>query len=95
MQRHRRDELLGALVTGREHLIEEAVRARSTAPRDVPREEAVRERTPRRETAAPVPVPRPDPRGELLQALASRQALRRAILLHEVLGPPKALQPRG
>ncbi len=96
MQRQRTDELLQALVTGREQLIEEAVQARSTASRAGPQEEAareVRERAPRRETPAPAPVPRTDARGELLAALASRQALRRAILLQEVLGPPKALQP--
>jgi hypothetical protein len=34
--------------------------------------------------------------GELRPALSSRQALRRAILLHEILGRPKALQrPAG
>ena len=95
MQRQRRDELLEALSTGREQLIEEAVQSRSTARRDAPPEEAVRESAPRKETPAPAPLPRTTPRGELLQALASRQALRRAILLHEVLGPPKALQLRG
>ena len=93
MQRHRTDERLEALVAGREHLIAEAAQARSTAPRDVPREEAVQEPAPRRETAAPAPVPRTNARGELRAALSSGPALRRALLLHEVLGPPKALQP--
>ena len=31
----------------------------------------------------------------LRRALASRQALRHAIMLQEILGPPKALQPPG
>ena len=96
MQRQRADEPLEALSTGREQLIEEAVQSRSTGPSDLPREEAVREvraRAPRREPPAPAPVPRTDARGELLAALTSRQALRRAILLQEVLGPPKGLQP--
>ena len=93
MQRQRRDELLEALSTGREQLIEEAVQSRSTARRDAPPEEAVREPSPRRETSAPAPVPRTTARSELLAALTSRQALRQAILLHEVLGPPKSLQP--
>ena len=92
MQRHRKDELLEALVTGREHLIEDAAQSRSTAPRDVPHEEAVREPAPKREPPAPPPVPRTTARAELLQALTSGQALRRAILLYEVLGPPKALE---
>ena len=35
------------------------------------------------------------PRRTLRHALASRQALRQAILLHEILGTPKALQPPG
>ena len=93
MQRQRTDELLEALVTGREHLIVDAAQPRSTAPRDAPREDAVREPAARREPPVPVPVPRTDARAELLAALTSRQALRRAILLQEVLGPPKALQP--
>ena len=96
MQRPHTDEPLAALSTGWEQLIEVAAQARSTAPREVPREDAVREvwePAPRKEPPAPAPIPRTDARGELLQALASRQALRRAILLQEVLGPPKALQP--
>ncbi len=96
MQRQRRDGLLAALSVGWEQLIEEAAQARSIAPREVPREDAVREvrePVPRRETSAPAPVPRTDARGELLAGLASREALRRAILLQEVLGPPKGLQP--
>ena len=92
MQRHRTDELLEALVTGREHLIADAAQLRRTAPRDVPHEEAVRERAPKRETPAPASGPRTNARGELRAALASGHALRRAILLHEVLGPPKALE---
>ena len=97
MQRHHKDELLAALVTGREQFIDEAAQARSTAARDVPQrdvlhEEAVREPAPRREVPAPAPVPSTNARGELLDTLTSRQALRRAILLHEVLGPPKALE---
>ena len=32
-------------------------------------------------------------RRELRRALSSRDTLRQAILLHEILGPPKALQP--
>ena len=96
MQRQRTDELLEALSTGREQLIEEAVQSRSTAPREAPREEAVREvreRAPRREPPARAAVARTDARGELLAALASPQALRRAILLEEGLGPPNGLQP--
>lgn len=92
MQRHRTDELWEALVTGREQLIADAAQLRRTAPRDAPHEEAVRERAPKRETPAPAPVPRTNARGELLQALTSRHALRRAILLHELLGLPKALE---
>ena len=92
MQRHRTDELLEALVTGREHLIEDAAQSRSTAPRDVPHEEAVREPAHKREPPAQTPVPRTNPRGEILDMLTSGHALRRAILLHEVLGPPKALE---
>ena len=53
----------------------------------------VQERASRRKPLASGPVPKTDTRRELLAALASRQALRRAILLQEVLGPPKALQP--
>ncbi len=95
MQRHRRNELLEALVTGREHLIEEAAQAWSTTRRDAPPEEAVREPVTRSTIPTPAPQPRRNARRELLDALSSRQALRRAILLHEVLGPPKALQPPG
>ena len=92
MQRHRTDELVEALVAGREPRLEEAAQSRHTAPRAVPHEEAVREPALRREAAAPVPVPRTTARGELLAALSSGPALRRAIVLQEVLGPPKALQ---
>lgn len=93
MQRQRTNELLEALRTGREQLIADAAQPQSTAPRDVPREETVREFAPERESPTPAPVPRMNARGDLLAALSSRQALRRAILLQEVLGPPKALQP--
>ena len=92
MQRHRTDELLEALVTGREHLIADAAQSRSTAPRAVPHEEAVREPNRKREPPALTPVPRTTAHGELRAALASGHALRRAILLREVLGPPKALE---
>ena len=55
MQRHHKNELLEALVTGREQLVEKAAQSRSTAPRGVPREEAIREPAPQREPAAPAP----------------------------------------
>ena len=92
MHRHRTDERLEALVTGREQRREEVAQSRRTVPREVPHEEAVREPVPGRETPAPAPVPRTTVRSELLAALSSGPALRRAILLQEVLGPPKALQ---
>ena len=92
MQRHRADGPLEALAAGREHLIEEAAQSWRTARRDVPRERAVRGPAAGSEVPVPAPLPRATARGELLGALRSRQALRRAILLHEILGPPQALE---
>jgi hypothetical protein len=50
--------------------------------------------------AVPPPVAgptaaRPAPRTLLRELFGSRQALRRAVLIHEILGPPKALQRPG
>ena len=92
MYRQRTDELREALAASREHLGEEAARPRRTAARDLPPETAVREPILKQEVAASAPVPRSAAGGELFAALSSGQALRRAILLHEVLGPPKALE---
>ncbi len=92
MQAHRTDELLATRVTGREPRLEEAAQSRDTAPRDIPHENAVREPASGSETPRPPPVPRTNARDELREALRSGQTLRRAILLHEVLGPPKAFE---
>jgi hypothetical protein len=92
MQQHRTDGPLEALVRGRERFIEKAARARRTAPRKFPPVEGVRKPVPKRENRAPAPAPRTTARAELLAALSSRQVLRRHILLHEILGPPKALE---
>jgi hypothetical protein len=75
-----------------------------TAPREPARREVVLPERPREEwglgeeerpaprpRAAPAP-PRPDVRRELVADLASPSGLRRAFLLQEILGPPKALR---
>ena len=79
--------------------------AAPAARRDTARREEARPAPPgedggRPEGAAPRPRrPRQEPaqrqpgqRQELIAALSSRSALRRAFLLQEVLGPPKALR---
>jgi len=93
MHRQSTEERRAARIAGGEQFLEDTAQPRSTAPREVPHEEVARARAPRKETPAAMSARRSDARRELLAALASRQALRRAILLHEVLGPPKALQP--
>lgn len=70
-----------------------------TRPRSehAPRDEA-RVRKPR-QTAVPAQAddlagPESSPGQAVRRMLSSRQTLRRAILLHDILGPPKALQRR-
>ena len=92
MHRQRTDELLEALTAGREQLIADELRRRSTAPPAAPAERPVRAPAHDAATPAPTAAPAPNARRELIDALRSRQALRRAILLHDILGPPKALE---
>ncbi len=58
--------------------------------------------SPRHEEATPVrpPAPEPEPRQDnrrqpLVATLSSRAGLRQALLLHEILGPPRSLRNQG
>jgi hypothetical protein len=101
MQRLWNSDALRALVEGREHAIDEALRperwSRPPAPPEVVVEEAPADEQHRPRAAAPAPAvlppARPEPRRELRRLLSSRRSLRLAVIAQEVLGPPKALQP--
>jgi hypothetical protein len=86
-------------------VVERVEALQEAAPRERPRREVVLPERPREEwglgeegerpaprpRAAPAP-PRPDARRELVADLFSPSGLRRAFLLQEILGPPKALR---
>lgn len=93
MQRRRTDGLVEALVTGQEQFVDEAVHSRSAAANGGRGEAARRAVRPAREVPVPAAASKTTARGELWAVLTSRRELRRAILLHDVLGPPKGLQP--
>ena len=95
MQGHREGEPRQAPITRRAQLIEDVSRPENATPAGTPREQPlreVREGAPGKETPPPAPARGTNARRELRAALSSPQALRRSILLHEVLGPPKAFQ---
>ena len=93
MERQRERGRWEALATGREPLIEAPLWPEAAASEEVSREQPIRERVPRPELPIPPPARTPHIRHALINELTSRGALRRAILLHEVLGPPRSLQP--
>ncbi len=72
---------------------------RTSAERQEPVREDVSEETQRRASGTKTPPVgrsrprRPDAGPGLRRALSSRRALREAILLHEVLGTPKGMEP--
>jgi hypothetical protein len=71
--------------------------ARSSTERQEPVREDVTEETQRRATGIKTSTggqsqPRSPVRRDLRRALSSRRALREAILLHEILGPPKGTE---
>ena len=92
MQRIQKSGLLQVLVAGREDVIEQLLRSEA-----VPAEE---ERKPERAHRAE-PPPSPPPSAPIRQApvpgvrqlLTSRRSLLQAMILNEVLGPPKSLRP--
>jgi hypothetical protein len=92
MQRHRQPGLVEALVIGRVQHIERAARPQTAASEEAPRAPVVQERPPNSEPPEPPPLRRRNARWDLIDALASPAALRHAILLQEILGPPKALR---
>jgi hypothetical protein len=94
MRRIQESGLLQVLVAGRENLIDQLLRSET-----VPAEEERRHKRAERTDPSPAP-PSPPPLEPARSApapgirgiLASRRSLRQAMILNEVLGPPKSLQ---
>jgi hypothetical protein len=94
------------LIAGRERAIDQAIRARTVLPepldevrsrRQAPEAEVEGAGVDETTTVRPPPAPSPPPpsqtqRRHLRRLLSSPGALRRAILLQEILGPPVALR---
>jgi hypothetical protein len=91
MQRNRGSGLLQALVAGREDLIGQLLR-----PEAYPAGEEQKHKPAERAEPPPLPTPpapiRQAPASGVRQLLASRRSLRQAMILNEVLEPPKALR---
>jgi len=85
-------EPLRALMVGRERAIERAMPPPAPAIEETPRRERTGSPTQDEATAPPPPV-RPSPQRAWRRLLTSRRSLRQAIVLREVLGPPKSLRP--
>ena len=90
MQRIRDVGLLQALVDGREDVIRQVLRSEAPVPPAV--EEQARERAKPAEPPSPAPSNRPPPARTLRRLLGSRRSLRQAMIVSEVLGPPKSLR---
>ncbi|MGH2586499.1 MAG: hypothetical protein ACRDJE_16415 [Dehalococcoidia bacterium] len=83
---------LRALVSGRERAIERALPPPAPAIEEMPRRERTGSPAGNQAPALPAPV-RPSPRREWRRLLSSRRSLQQAIILQELLAPPKSLRP--
>ncbi|MGD9891754.1 MAG: hypothetical protein AB7R89_02180 [Dehalococcoidia bacterium] len=94
MQRIRASGLLQSLVAGREDLIDQLLRSEAvTEEEDRPPKRAARsEPLPPSPSPASAPPVRPATAPGIRQIFSSRRALRQAMILNEVLGPPKSLR---
>ena len=89
--------LVEALTAGREPSLARAITPQSTSDEVLAWERTFRERrgtdrAARAEAPPPSPPPTENAREELLRLLRARRSLRLAVLVQEVLGPPKSLR---
>jgi hypothetical protein len=83
--------LLQALIDGREEDISRAIHQSTPAEDEWERRRAPERSGPTEPSPPPRPIP-PAPARGVRQLLASRQSLQQAMILNEVLGPPKAMR---
>jgi hypothetical protein len=92
MQRIRGSGLLQTLVAGREDLIGQLLRSEVVPADEEQQHERAKRTEPPPRTPSPVAPIRPARVPGVRQLLASRRSLRQAMILNEVLGPPKSLR---
>ena len=98
MRRKPSGGLIEALTDGREPSLARAITPQITSDEVLAwertsRERAGRDRAARATAPSAPPPPTESAREELLRLLRARRSLRLAVLLQEVLGPPRSLQP--